>query len=451
MRLAGKNTRQPRGAARIDYSNPIAARLVAGMSPAQGIFLGRPQGQTLAKPAATQAAWRLSAVGEVLVGGRNDAASPVIGLQNHTKAIAGSDNVTLLTMGIPGTNTAAGVALANLAQNSTATSFAIEHGDGASAGVLRLKAYIGGATRYVGSSAVSTSEIFVAVARHINGVEQSLWVNGKKDPGTGAYAGNSVGLGWYGGYAMGANAKLGLSLVWNRGLADAEILAIMENPWQVFASQPRRMWFVPDAGVTHTVTGDNVAQSNQGGHGGITQTHALGGGNATQASLSNNGSIAQSQVLGGDDAAQANLSDGGSIGQSHVLGGNDAVQAAAGSSGGMTQSHELAGDNVTQSNQSSNGGISQSHALGGDNATQTAGSGQGGVVQIHGLAGNPATQTNAGASGGISLPSPAADYWFVSEASVLTWLETSAQVVGFDLESMPLPTAMLKTEAHYVL
>lgn len=78
----------------------------------------------------------------------------------------------------------------------------------------------------------------VAVLRQIHHAtnssiaEQSIWVNGVKDPVVTNTPGNTIGLSWYGSYAT----KQGtfLRVVWPRALTDEEIVAISKDPWQIF-------------------------------------------------------------------------------------------------------------------------------------------------------------------------------------------------------------------------
>lgn len=278
------------------------------------------------------------------------------------------------------------------------------------------------------------------------------------------------------------NGGIPISAIFNRALTDSEIVALAQNPWQLFRTSSRRVWFNPSVSQGHTLTGNDATQGNQSDNGGITQNHDLTGSNVqqvnqgssgsisqthvlnglvvSQANQSDSGSISQSHMLGGDNVAQSNHATSGDIGQSHVLTGGNADQNNTGSSGAVTQNHVLSGqnatqgnsstsggvaidgthiltgDNVAQANQSSDAGVGQSHILAGVNATQSANSGSGAIAQTHVLSGGAATQHNSSSTGPIILPGAAADYQLVSgSVTALVTLKTSAVAIGFRMKS----------------
>jgi hypothetical protein len=80
---------------------------------------------------------------------------------------------------------------------------------------------------------------YTTVARNIQAAEQSLWINGKKDPVTLAGTATSFSAATIGNVAS-CRSGLALNAYFLRDLSDSEIDSLSDNPWQIF--EPRRIW-----------------------------------------------------------------------------------------------------------------------------------------------------------------------------------------------------------------
>jgi hypothetical protein len=109
---------------------------------------------------------------------------------------AASSNVTMLSLFIPSTEVTER-AYGQLGQTASGNMFSVASGDGTTAGVVRFKIYLG-STRTIGASQANVGVPNLAIARHINGQSQNLWLNGVKDAASGAFTGNSISFGFYG-------------------------------------------------------------------------------------------------------------------------------------------------------------------------------------------------------------------------------------------------------------
>lgn len=115
------------------------------------------------------------------------------------------------------------------------------------AAVLQGRLYVNSATRYFGGSFTlpqnSTRTPVVVATRWIHHAtdsaiaEQSVWLNGEKDPLVGNYTGDTVGLSWFGNYDAGGSSETFFMLGWYRALSDDEIRSISADPYQIFKQQ----------------------------------------------------------------------------------------------------------------------------------------------------------------------------------------------------------------------
>ena len=152
------------------------------------------------------------------------------------------------------TISASGVTLANASQNNNSVNFATQTLSPGGSTIIQGRAFLDGGTRVFGATPVTDAMLgkpLVTLMRHDNvGGEQSLWVNGVKDPQTLAFSGaTSVGRDWVGQQAASSYGHGYLMLVWDRALSDAEIRSVSANPWQVF--EPVRVPIFVGNGVTN--------------------------------------------------------------------------------------------------------------------------------------------------------------------------------------------------------
>jgi hypothetical protein len=225
-------TTQPQTAVGIDYANPITRGLVACIDANRRVLINGSETRplTLTNPVRRASQQEFGTVT----------------LQTTMQAIkappATSSNVTMLSIFIPATEITERT-YGQLGQTGTGNMLSVSSGDGATAGVVRFKIYLG-SMRAIGASQANEGVPNLAIARHINGQSQNLWLNGVKDAASGAFTGNSIGFGFYGfSQGSGAGGVSILNAVWNRALTDAEIKSLSENPWQIFAPERRAIAF----------------------------------------------------------------------------------------------------------------------------------------------------------------------------------------------------------------
>jgi hypothetical protein len=302
-------TTQPQTAVGIDYSNPITHGLVACLDANRRVLINGSETRPLTL---TNPARRAS---QQEFGSTTYQAT----MQAIKAPPAASSNVTMLSLFIPSTDTAER-AYGQLGHIATGNMFSVASGDGTTAGVVRFKIYLG-STRIIGASQANAGVPNLAIARHINGQSQNLWLNGVKDAASGTFTGNSLGFGFYGfNQSSGTGGTSILNAVWNRALTDAEIKSLSENPWQIFAPERRVVAFdvVAPSGGAVDLVGQNSQQANTVTNGQIIQSHVLIGSNSNQANISTSGEISTGSVvvLSAQNSQQANFSTGGEITQS---------------------------------------------------------------------------------------------------------------------------------------
>jgi hypothetical protein len=230
-------TTQPQTAVGIDYANPITRGLVACLDANRRVLINGSETRplTLTNPARRASQQEFGTVT----------------LQTAMQAIkappAASSNVTMLSIFIPSTEITERT-YGQLGQTNSGNMLSVSSGDGATAGVVRFKIYLG-SMRTIGASQANEGVPNLAIARHINGQSQNLWLNGVKDASSGAFTGNSIGFGFYGfATSSGMSGASILNAVWNRALTDAEIKSLSENPWQIFVPERRVIAFDVSAG-----------------------------------------------------------------------------------------------------------------------------------------------------------------------------------------------------------
>jgi hypothetical protein len=391
-------TTQPQTAVGIDYANPITRGLVACLDANRRVLINGSETRplTLTNPVRRASQQEFGTVT----------------LQTTMQAIkappAISSNVTMLSLFIPSTEITERT-YGQLGQTNSGNMLSVSSGDGATAGVVRFKIYLG-SMRTIGASQANEGVPNLAIARHINGQSQNLWLNGVKDASSGAFTGNSIGFGFYGFAASsGMSGASILNAVWNRALTDAEIKSLSENPWQIFAPERRVIAFdaIVESGGTIDLVGQNATQSNTSSTGAITQNHALSGENCNQVVIISTDAISQTHNLTGAASAQNHSCSTGSISQNHALSGANSSQLNTSSTGAISTDSTvtLSAENSTQNNGCSTGSISQAHDLLTLDSTQNNISSTGaistGTVAIDLIADN-GIQVNLCSSGAIS-------------------------------------------------
>ena len=239
-------TRQPQVAERVDWGNPLAARLIVASSPGRSGY-NAVDGQRLIVTTQTAPSPTLRGIALDHSAGANaayfPAALPSGGTAYTMLTIAASVNEARSAYALMiGDEVANGNSQARLGLNTAL------NGDGA-AGKFALVEYGGGAYR----AQIEASTInYVDGNLHVygavrNGSDVSLWFDGAMVASNSAAAGSitpaqRVYVSGSGNLSTASVNKQVLALVWLRALSAAEMAAVSANPWQLFAPLPRRIW-----------------------------------------------------------------------------------------------------------------------------------------------------------------------------------------------------------------
>jgi len=180
--------------------------------------------------------------------------------------------------------------------------------------------------------------------------------------------------------------------VWNRSVSDSELVALTQNPWQLY--QPQRFIFpAQTAGVTaNNLLANDLQSSSSVSTPSLGQTHGLLANDLQSASSVSTPTLGQTHVLLANDlqstssvstpslAAFANvdtlLADNleslstlstPALGQTHEILANDLQSASSLSTPTVGQVHVLLADNLQSASSLSTPSISQTHVLLADN------------------------------------------------------------------------------------
>lgn len=151
---------------------------------------------------------------------------------------------------------------------------------------------------------------------------------------------NSLGYA-YNSTTFAFDGQIGWAAVWRRTLSLPEHVAISNNPWQLFAPQPRRIFVGPSAGggitlviqdATHGHTADGVS---------LTQQHQLAVQDANHAHAVDNLALTQQNQLSVADATHGHAADNVTLAAGDTLAIADATHGHAADNIALTQDHVL--------------------------------------------------------------------------------------------------------------
>jgi hypothetical protein len=383
---------QPQTAVGIDWSNPITRGLVACLDANRRVLINGSETKplTLTNP--------VRRASQQEYGSTTYQAS-----MQAIKAPAASSNVTMLSLFIPSTEVTERT-YGQLGHITTGNMFSVASGDGTTSGVVRFKIYLG-ATRIIGASQANADVPNLAIARHINGQSQNLWLNGIKDGASGAFAGNGLGFGFYGfNQSSGTGGASILNAVWNRALTDTEIKSLSENPWQIFAPERRVIAFdgATSPGGDVTLTGSNSDCATSSSTDSINVAVSLSSSSSSAQCDSSVGNITLSYDLSANTSTVECVSSTSAITQGHLLIGSASSSATTSSTGTVTTGSGLVcnPDNVAIT--SSIGSITQAHQLAGSTNSVASTASIGGITQVHSLVGSSTNITTDSAVGVVS-------------------------------------------------
>lgn len=252
--------RQPQGKLELDESSPLARGLYCYFDP----LINR-----LVNDAGVTSSVNN---GQRVIGTRGQAHARIDGYGSAIQQVlvpgypATTSDFTLVSLCSINQINASQYQVISTAHSSNAVVAAVETGDGTTKGRIRGRAYIGG-TRYIGGSfTILDDDMHLLAFRQRYNAEQALFVDGVKDPVTGAFTGPGIGFSYCGAYTLAPYQKIGLNLWYNRALTDGELRALADNPWQLF--RPRSLGiFVPVAAgggstLNASASGSDVASGS---------------------------------------------------------------------------------------------------------------------------------------------------------------------------------------------
>lgn len=385
-------TTQPQTAVGIDWSNPITRGLVACLDANRRVLINGSETRplTLSNPIRRASQQEYGST------------TYQTAMQAIKAPPAASSNVTMLSLFVPSTEVIERT-YGQLGQTATGSSFSISSGDGATAGVVRFKVYLG-STRTIGASQANAGVPNLAIARHINGKSQNLWLNGVKDAASGAFTGNSVGFGYYGYQTTSSVGASILNAVWNCALTDAEIKSLSENPWQIFAPERRVIAFdvsAPSGDIT--LTGSNSDCATSSSTDSINVAVSLSSSLSSAQCDSSVGNITLSYDLSADTSTVECVSSTSAITQGHLLIDSASSSATTSSTGTVTTGSELvcSPDNIATT--SSTGSIVQAHQLlVGSTSSVSSTSSVYSITQVHALVTTSSSVETNSAAGTIT-------------------------------------------------
>lgn len=247
--LPGRFSSQPQYAAQIDRANPLSRGLIDVFNPAVGPFFGG-----VAANIMTPITNPVGVHGRAF--GYDGSGS------NHNKAaasIGGLAEGTMLAIVVPASTTSTTRSIFGYGNSSGANPLFFI-GQGGSSGQVTFWARDGASSSQQmqvagGSQWANGTPAILVGTRSQSGNYHKLWINRTQlssaaattlaattfDRTTvGGLTRNSFALGWPG--------AVYLVLAWNRGMSDAEVRELVDNPWQVFKAPERRIWVEPVVG-----------------------------------------------------------------------------------------------------------------------------------------------------------------------------------------------------------
>ena len=306
--------RQPQGSSRIDFSSSLCAGLAEAYSMQSGLLsLVRQSNPTVTN-------------NPVLVYG-----DTAVGLSfDTTKKLAypltaTNPPLTLLTQYVIRSTTSIGRIAG--AFEASVSGFTIAPN---STNYRALIATAGANTVVLGTSIV-TMELktdVLVVGNTGNPRSVSFWENGiLSATGSGNYTASSGGftLGADNGVGINAgaaaNANIYLTALWNRALSSAEIIALSQNPWQLFQPRPARFFLIPDAagGGSWTLVLSNASHLQDVAAPTLTQANTLSLQTASHLHSVTAPTLSVSVTLSAANAEQAQTTGTISLTQAHIL------------------------------------------------------------------------------------------------------------------------------------
>lgn len=237
---------------------------------------------------------------------------------------------------------------------------------------------------------------------YINGVAKSVSdpISYTTDTHTGVKVGTRGNLS--GNFFQGQLADV---VIFERGLSEAEFVALFNNSRKIFQPSARRIYVdgAATGGATHNVLIANSAQANALTTGAIRQTHLTLTANGVQANIASAGTVNQVHRVVGANAMQANVASVGSISQAATtfVAGSNCHQANVASAVAIRQTHLLATADSVQASVSAAGAILQIHQVIAANAAQAHVATAGSVSQdaTAYVAGSHSAQANVASTG----------------------------------------------------
>lgn len=174
----------------------------------------------------------------------------------------------------------------------------------------------------IGSNGITWGGSFSPSGSVVSNDNMRIHIGGSANTGAGAAPGN-----------------LYLSGVFPYYISDAEVAALAQNPWQVFATT---RYIVTEPVATTVLVGADAAQANSTTTGAAGVSITTAGANAAQANNGGTGALSVAGVLAGANSEQANSSSTGSLTGGINLSGANASQAGGSSTSALAVNVPLA-------------------------------------------------------------------------------------------------------------
>jgi hypothetical protein len=239
------------------------------------------------------------------------------------------------------------------------------------------------------------------------GTKVSIWINGKERATTTATVNThdatfKIGAGAFWSFW---GAPIFFEGVANRAWSDSEKIAFSENPWQLFAPLPRRIFVGTTAGGATNLVVADALHAHAADNLTLTQQHVLTVADAAHAHTVDNLTLTQAHTLAIAEALHAHAADNVVLSVAGTLDVNDALHAHAADNIALTQAHVLAiaealhahtADNLTLSSTGTDLAIAEAlHAHAADNLALT---------QLHILVINDALHAHLADALSLALP-----------------------------------------------
>ena len=266
--LPRRFTRQPQGPVEIDWNNPLTDGLIVAFSAGSG-FRNIAASTELVKVGTPN----LSAVTQEGVAA-NFALASNDGLSVGTSSVYNPSEQTIFVIANPTSfGTSQGMMLFTRDSNTLGRSFDLDIYNFSSFGA---RYYVNGGgtlnTNELRENVAPTAKRYAVCATQI-GSNAVLYLDGKSVASSSGFQSiasstgdTQIGRRTYVGYTQSLNGTLPFAAMWERALSLDEVVAVNNNPWQLFRAKPRVLYFDASSGASFlpltSITASNITTSS---------------------------------------------------------------------------------------------------------------------------------------------------------------------------------------------